>query len=176
MNIELFVALAPQLIIAFGLLLSMLLIAWHRSQRSINILTQAIFLFALLLASQLLFAPAMQVTPLIEVDGVGAFSLMLILVAAMVVVQISYFLLRKNIECHDEYYLLVQLVVLGASILVVSDHFASLFLAFELLSIALVGLSGYFNEQKHCVETGFKYLILSATASSFMLLGYCLYL
>ncbi len=171
MSLMTFVALSPQLIIAFGLVLSMLLISWHRSQRSINILTQVILLFSLLLCARLLFADVAQVTPLLRVDGVGLYALMIILISAMVVVQLSYVLLKKHIEFHDEFYLLVQLVVLGASVLVVSDHFASLFLGFELLSIALVGLAGYLNEQKHSVETGFKYLILSATASSFMLLG-----
>jgi NADH-quinone oxidoreductase subunit N len=54
---------------------------------------------------------------------------------------------------------------------VTSNHFASLFLGFELLSISLVGLVGYHRESNFSVESGFKYLVLSATASSFMLLG-----
>ena len=83
----------------------------------------------------------------------------------------SHSFLKAHIEVHDEYYLLLLLMVLGAGILVTSDHFASLFLGFELLSISLVGLVGYHRESQYSVESGFKYLVLSATASSFMLLG-----
>ncbi|NQY62710.1 MAG: NADH-quinone oxidoreductase subunit N [Alteromonadaceae bacterium] len=164
-------SILPQLIIAFGLVLSMLLIAWQRSQRMIQFLTLIIFIIALVANVPIFTIDAIQVTSLLKVDSYSAFTFMLIGLSGVVVTLLSGKYLRTQTEVHDEYYLLLQLVILGASILVVSDHFASLFLGFELLSIALVGLVGYIREDKYSVETGFKYLILSATASSFMLLG-----
>jgi len=171
MSLETLTAILPILLVAFGLVLTMILIIWQRSKILINLLTQAILLMTLLACTQLLFNETQQVTNLLKVDSVGIYAYILIVLSSMVAVSMSRHALNKSAEFHDEYYLLLQLVVLGAGILCFSDHFASLFLGFELLSISFVGLVGYFNERQSNVETGFKYLILSATASSFMLLG-----
>jgi NADH-quinone oxidoreductase subunit N len=176
LNVEMFIALSPILLLSFGIVLSLLMIAWRRSQKMIAIFTQFILVTTLLLtlhllSGDLLLGKGAQITTLLNVDRFSYLSFVLICISALVVVSLSRSVLKSAVEVHDEYYLLILLVVLGAGILVVSDHFASLFLGFELLSISLVGLVGYFREHKHAVETGFKYLILSATASSFMLLG-----
>lgn len=173
---EMFIALSPILLLSFGIFLALLLIAWHRSQKMIAVFTQLILVFTLLssihlLTGSLLEEDGIQVTRLLRVDHFSYLSLSLICLSALAVVSLSVSTLKSGIEVHDEYYLMILLVVLGAAVLTVSDHFASLFLGFEILSISLVGLVGYFREQKLAVETGFKYLILSASASSFMLLG-----
>jgi len=173
---EMFIVLSPILLLSFGIVLSLLLIAWQRSQKMIAIFSQAILIFTLLLclhllSGSLLNGEGVKITTLLKIDLFSYLSLSLICLSALAVVSLSGHVLKSQIEVHDEYYLLILLVTLGAAILVTSDHFASLFLGFELLSISLVGLVGYFREQKHAVETGFKYLILSASASSFMLLG-----
>ena len=167
-------AIMPQLIIAFGIALSLLLIAWQRSQQMIALFTKTILVFALLLSVNLLAVETTAVTILLKVDSYSIFTFILICLSALVVTQLSSQFLKSHIEVHDEYYVLLLLVVLGAGVLVASDHYASLFLGFELLSISFVGLVGYIRESKYAVETGFKYLILSATASSIMLLGIAL--
>lgn len=164
-------AIAPQLIVAFGITLALLLVAWRRSQRTIAIFTFVILALALLANIGLMLASETQVTQLLKVDGYSTFAFSLVLISAIAVLRMSYSFLRAHIEVHDEYYLLLLLLVLGAGVLVVSDHFASLFLGFELLSISLVGLVGYHRQSNYSVESALKYLILSATASSFMLLG-----
>jgi NADH-quinone oxidoreductase subunit N len=166
-----FVAISPLLLMSFGIVLALLLIAWRRSQKLIALFSQTILLFTLLLSIQLWSIEPTQVTMLLLVDNYSYFSFSLITFAALFVVVLSGKTLRSQEEVHDEYYVLILLVVLGAGILVCSDHFASVFLAFELLSISLVGLVGYIRTQQYSVETGFKYLVLSASASSFMLLG-----
>lgn len=166
-------SLLPVLIVAFGIVLSLLLIAWRRSQKLILIFTLAIFSVALL-ASFSLFVNLpndVQVTALVKVDSYGNFAFILVLIASIAVSVLSSMWLTHTTEVHDEFFVLLQLVVLGAGILVISDHYASLFLGFELLSISLVGLVGYSRDSAFSVETSFKYLILSACASSFMLLG-----
>jgi NADH-quinone oxidoreductase subunit N len=167
-------AILPQLIIAFGVTLALLLVAWKRSQRTIVLFTFFILFVSLIANVSLLStqaSQATQVTQLLKVDGHSIFAFNLILISAIVALRMSHSFLKAHIEVHDEYYLLLLLMVLGAGILVTSDHFASLFLGFELLSISLVGLVGYHRESQYSVESGFKYLVLSATASSFMLLG-----
>ncbi len=161
----------PQLIVAFGATLALLLVAWRRSQRTIAVFTSVVLIMSLLVNVSLLTMPALQVTQLLKVDGYSSFAFSLILISALAALRMSYSFLKVHTEVHDEYYLLLLLMVLGGGILVTSDHYASLFLGFELLSISLVGLVGYHRESAYSVESGFKYLILSATASSFMLLG-----
>ena len=166
-------SISPLLIIAFGTVLSLLLIAWCRSQKLILTFTLAIFVFALLASISLMLnlTDAVQVTSLMRVDNYGNFAFILVLIASIAVGLLSSTWLTHSVEVHDEFFILLQLVVLGAGILVMSDHFASLFLGFELLSIALVGMVGYSRDSQYSVESSFKYLILSASASSFMLLG-----
>ena len=171
-------SITPLLIIAFGLFLSLLLVAWRRSQKMILIFTLAIFICALLATISLMSISFMsdvtnsiQVTHLMRVDNYGYYAFVLVLAASIAVALLSSTWLTHTVEVHDEFFILLQLVVLGASVLVMSDHFASLFLGFELLSIALMGMVGYCRNSQYSVESSFKYLILSACASSFMLLG-----
>lgn len=171
LNIEIIQAILPQLIVAFGITLALLLVAWRRSQRTIALFTGAVFVIALIANISLLVTQPIAVTQLLTVDTYSIFSFSLILLSALVSLQMSHQFLKAHIEVHDEYYLLLMLLVLGAGVLVTSNHFASLFLGFELLSISLVGLVGYHRESHYSVESGFKYLVLSAAASSFMLLG-----
>lgn len=166
-------SISPLLIIAFGLVLSLLLVAWRRSQKLMLTFTLAIF-FAALSASISLMSDItnpMQITTLMAVDNYGYYAFILVLAASIAVALLSSSWLTHTVEVHDEFFILLQLVVLGAGVLVMSDHFASLFLGFELLSIALVGMVGYSRSSQYSVESSFKYLILSACASSFMLLG-----
>ncbi|GLX77503.1 NADH-quinone oxidoreductase subunit N [Thalassotalea insulae] len=171
MDIATLLALTPQLIIAAGITLALLLIAWQRTQRLIANFSLVVLLLATIATMNNIGQGQLAVTSLLYVDDYSRFALLLMLLSGMFVIALSTQVLGKAVEVHDEYYLLLLLTMLGASILVVSDHFASLFLGFELLSISLVGLVGYFRYREHAVEGGFKYLILSASASSFMLLG-----
>jgi NADH-quinone oxidoreductase subunit N len=171
MTIAMFSAIIPQLIIALGITLALLLVAWRRTQKTIALFTAVTLLLSLIANIALQSTAVTQVTQLLKVDGYGIFSFSLILISALTALRLSRRYLKANIEVHDEYYILLLLLVLGAGILVISDHFAALFLGFELLSISLVGLVGYGRDDQYSVETGFKYLILSAVASSFMLLG-----
>jgi len=171
MNKMMILAIAPQLILSFGVVLSLLLVAWKRSIKLIQYFTIAIFSVALYAAFELNGVANIQATVLLAVDSNSVVSLVLVLISGLAITLFSQLYLSRHTEVHDEYYLLLQLVILAAAILVVSDHFASVFLGFELLSISLVGLVGYLRESEQGLESAFKYLILSATASSFMLLG-----
>ena len=171
MNLLALNVITPQLIIAGGIVLAMLLVAWQRSQQLIANFTVLILIIALIATLNGFGIEKLSVTQLLAVDDYSRYAFILVLFASMVCVYLSKRMLKQVEDVHDEYYLLLLLVVLGAGILVVSDHFASLFLGFELLSIALVGLVGYCRQAPTAVETGFKYLMLSASASSFMLLG-----
>jgi len=160
MNSAQLIAIVPQLILSFGIVLSLLLIAWQRSKWLIQGFTLMVFVLALIATIDLYTIDNIQVTALLLVDSYSLVALVLILISALAITIFSGVYLAKYTEVHDEFYLLLQLVILGAAILVISDHFASVFLGFELLSMALVGMVGYFRESDHGLESAFKYLIL----------------
>jgi NADH-quinone oxidoreductase subunit N len=115
-----------------------------------------------------------QITPLIILDYYGIIFLGLIILTSLSIVLISYGYLKLRDEQPEEYYVLILLATLGASIIVVSDHFASFFLGLEILNISLYGLIAYVKSNKKCIEAGFKYVILAAASDAFFLFGIAL--
>lgn len=167
--------ISPLLIIAVAIVLTLFLVAWRRSQYLISVFSFFCFTLALLANITVNIEAATPVTALFLIHGYSQYAFGLILLLAMFITCLSAFYFeetnRFQAQVVDEYYILLQLVLLGAGVLIYSQHFASLFLGFELMSIALVGLIAYLNKNSFSVESGFKYLILSASASCFMLLG-----
>lgn len=171
MALHAWLLLTPQLLIALGIVCCLLLIAWQRSRQLIAWFTLMVILVTIVANVSLIGQASGHITELMYVDSFSLVAFLWVLLASFAAVYMSKVYLYRHIEVHDEFYVLLLLTILGAGILVASDHFASLFLGFELLSISLVGLAGYFRQQQHAIEVGFKYLVLSASASSFMLLG-----
>ncbi|MDE9500155.1 NADH-quinone oxidoreductase subunit N, partial [Xenorhabdus bovienii] len=70
--------------------------------------------------------------------------------------------------------LLVLIAAVGGILLSSANHMASLFIGIELITLPLFGLIGYAYRQKRSLEASIKYMLLSATASSFLLFGIAL--
>jgi NADH-quinone oxidoreductase subunit N len=97
-------------------------------------------------------------------------SLIMLIVIAILWVQL-YQWLESMDERKEEYYLLLLLATLGGLVMMAANHFASFFLGLELMSLSLVGLVAYSGRAFKAQEAGVKYLILSAIASSLILMG-----
>jgi len=164
----------PVLTIAAGIVLVMILAGWRRSNVTSYIASQVILLLAILLSLVYFPTTTINFTTLAKLDKVSATLFIITCFTALAILKVAREQLKGHVEAHEEYYILFLLVILGASTLIMANHFATLFLGFELMSIALVGLIGYLKQQDSSVEASFKYLILSAAASSFMLLGIAL--
>lgn len=115
-----------------------------------------------------------SIEPLLIIDGFGVFNIGLILATTLVVALISYAYFEQREERKEEYYILLILAALGASILVISKHFVSLFLGLEILSVSLYALIAYLRTRERSDEAGIKYLILAAFSSAFLLFGMAL--
>ena len=104
-------SLSPLLIIAFGTVLSLLLIAWRRSQKMILAFTIAIFVCAILASISLVInlTDGIQVTSLMKIDRYGCITLILILIASISVSILSSAWLTHSVEMHDEFFILLQL-------------------------------------------------------------------
>lgn len=113
-----------------------------------------------------------QVTPLVRVDDYALFFLGVVLLSTLAAVILAHGHLRKRGGAPpEELYILFLLAALGAAILTAADHFASLFLGLETLSVSLYGLIAYLRTERPGLEAGVKYLILAATSSAVLLFG-----
>lgn len=168
------IALLPALILAVGALVVMLLAAWNHSHgvtSRTTAISQVLALIGIPLASNVIPRP---VTSLFLVDEFALFYAALILLGGLVVSLLSYGYLNGTLDRHNEYYALILLASLGGLVLVMSVHGASFFLGLELLSVSLYVLLAYTREEPRALEAGMKYLLLSAAASAFVLLGLAL--
>ena len=115
-----------------------------------------------------------QITPLLIVDGYGLFYMALLIAASMLVAILAYGYLQGREGNLEEFYVLLLLATLGAVVLALGNHFASLFLGLELLSVALYALIAYLRTRARPLEAALKYLILAAASAAFLLFGLAL--
>ena len=169
-----FVALLPLLILAGSTVLVMLIVGLRRNYDATVILT----MIGLAAAFRSIWAAKntvpRHVTPLLMLDRYALFYIGLIIAASFAIVLISYGYFKKIEGDHEELYILLLAATLGASALVASTHFASFFLALELLSVSLYGMIAHQYARPVSVEAGIKYLVLAAVSAAFLLFGMAL--
>ncbi len=174
MNIADLTALSPYLALSAAVVITMLVLAFHRNHKITVILTLAGLALSGICISGVSSILPRNVTPLLTIDRYGSFFLGLLLLAGFAVTAMSYSYLEKHEGHREEFYLLLMLAMLGCAVLTAATHFASFFLGIELLSVSLYALAGYFRHSDRSVEAGVKYLILAAVSSAFILFGMAL--
>lgn len=167
-------ALAPFLLLSITIVVLMLAIAFRRQHGGNQWVAVVGLNLTLLSCLPLLKAPAESLTPLLVVDGYAAFYMLLVLVGTLFTCTLSRAYLDDFRGQREEMYLLLLLSALGALVLVSSQHMAALFIGLELLSVPLYGMIAYPVKNRHSLEAGLKYLVLSAAASTFLLFGMAL--
>lgn len=168
------IALLPLLIVGLTVVVVMLSIAWRRDHflsATLSVIGLNAALVSLWFVGQV---GAMDVTPLMRVDGYAMLYTGLVILASLATCTFAYPWLQGYNDNRDEFYLLVLIAALGGILLANANHMASLFLGIELISLPLFGLVGYAYRQKRSLEASIKYTILSAAASSFLLFGIAL--
>lgn len=171
-------ALSPLIILSISATVLMLLIAFWR-HHGFNATFTVLGLIATLLATLALWFNIPQnqpviVTELLQVDRYACFFGVLMLVTTLGCCTLSHTYLKDFEDNREELYLLLVLSMIGATVLVSSRHFASLFIGLELLSVPIYGLVAYQRKNSRSLEAGIKYLILSATSSALLLFGMAL--
>ncbi|MFZ5722826.1 MAG: NADH-quinone oxidoreductase subunit N [Pseudomonadota bacterium] len=166
-----FLATLPLLASTLLVLLIMAAIAIHRCHRTVSLLTIAGLLGTLATLPLAALPGTQKLGILFVVDGHALFYSGLILAAASACALMLRQYLATLAGNREEAYLLLTVSVNGALLLTASQHFASFFMALELMSIPLYALAGYRYTQRRALESATKYLVLSATATSFLLFG-----
>lgn len=189
-------ALSPLLALTAGVVLLLLQVAFFRGHRGTLATTLVILALATALCIRVLDTiprAGIAVTGLISVDRLGLFICLLNLFAATVVALLGFHYLRARLgnratitdareSYPEEFYILLLLALLGACALVFSSHFASFLLALELMSMAFYPLLAFSvhgdrspqRDQLLSLESGLKYLLLSALATAVGLFGIAL--
>ncbi|MCO6536613.1 NADH-quinone oxidoreductase subunit N [Gilliamella sp.] len=118
---------------------------------------------------------AHHITALFTCDGYGLLYTSLILMISISVACFAYRWFKQEQNHHGLFYLILLFMALGGVTLVYASHLIAFFIGIELLSIPFVGLIGYQYTQTHSLEAAVKYMILSAIASVFLLMGIAFY-
>lgn len=168
---------APIIAVVLTVLVVMIAITIKRSHMvigTISVVGLNIGLFALLgqmagiIDSGTLVPTAEQ---LFVIDNFAQFNMVVILICALACFTLSYAYLADLDDHKEELYLLMLLSTVGALLMVSAQHLASFFMSLEMLSIPLYGMLAYTYMRKRSLESGIKYLVLSATASATLLMG-----
>jgi NADH-quinone oxidoreductase subunit N len=174
MNKQDLLGLIPLWILSSAAILNFFSISIKRNHKSIFVITVISLIVDFVFLTTYSYTHQRDINPLLVIDGLGIFNIGLILLTTLLIVMMSYAYFEQREERKEEYYILVILASLGACILVISKHFASLFLGLEILSVSLYGLIAYLRTRERSDEAGIKYLILAAFSSAFLLFGMAL--
>ncbi len=166
--------LAPVMIVALTAIVVMILTAIKRNHNLIATATvvglnlSVIYILMEMFGGH--FVPA-NVMGMFMVDPFTMLYQLLILIAALACSTLSHAYIETYKSNREELYILLLTSVVGAMLMVSSSHYASFFISLELMSIPVYGLLAYTHQRARSLESGVKYLVLSATASGLLLMG-----
>lgn len=173
MNLDTILYALPFIVLAVGIVIVLLVLAFSRDHLTVA----GLALLTLLAAFAALFAipsDSVTITPLFVMDGYARFFIALMLAAGFVIAVLAYGYLNRRSRSPGEFYLLLLLATLGCMVLVTTIHFAGFFLGLEVLSVSLYALISYLRPEGRGIEAGIKYLVLAAGSAAFLLFGMAL--
>ncbi|HLG00458.1 MAG TPA: NADH-quinone oxidoreductase subunit N [Acidimicrobiia bacterium] len=108
---------------------------------------------------------------MVAVDGFALFNKFLVLVATFLGLLIAQgFLRRENLDA-GAYHALILLSAAGMLMMASANDLIVIFLALEVLSIALYVLAAFHRDRLESQEAGIKYFVLGAFSSAIFLYG-----
>ena len=107
-------------------------------------------------------------------DGYALFFKITFLIIAFLTVLISIGYTKREEMAFGEYYALVLFATLGMMLMAAGTHLIIIFLGLETMSISIYILAGMMREDRRSVESAFKYFLLGAFATGFLLYGIAL--
>ena len=110
----------------------------------------------------------------VALDGIALFTRFTVLTTTLFVLLLSTDYLRSRNIARAEFEPLVLLTAIGMSVLGAANDAITLFVALELLSIALYVLCGLARRDRHSQEAAIKYFVMGAVASALLLYGIAL--
>jgi NADH-quinone oxidoreductase subunit N len=115
-----------------------------------------------------------QLQNMLVADGYALFLNLVILTAAALAILFSVEYAGRIGLAQGEYYTLLLLSTTGMMLMAAAINLMTIFMALEILSIALYVLVGLNRAEQRSAEGALKYLLLGAFASGFLLYGMAL--
>ena len=163
---------APWLALSIGILITLLVsvirVDTRRPAQIFALITLGVtFVFSLLGTSEpaVLFAGCMEVSPLTHLllalfSGLGI----------LFILGTSRYLTKENLHLSDYYHLLL-ILILGASILASAKDLVVMFIALEVMSLPAYTLAGFRRNDPKSNEAAIKYYILGGALAALFFLG-----
>jgi NADH-quinone oxidoreductase subunit N len=107
-------------------------------------------------------------------DGYALFFKITFMIIAFLTVLISMGYAQREGIAFGEYYALILFATLGMMLMAAGTHLIIIFLGLETMSISIYILAGMMREDRKSVESAFKYFLLGAFATGFLLYGIAL--
>jgi NADH-quinone oxidoreductase subunit N len=173
----------PALVILAALTQLALTYVWRRRPRVLSALLSALGLLATLglvawqwVASSEggLIQPQSVLGDMVAIDGVALFTRVIVCLAALVSIPLGWMYLEDRRIHRAEYYPLLLIAATGMNLLAASADLIMVFIAIEVLSLALYVLSGFATRDLTSQESAFKYFLLGAFSSAILLYGIAL--
>jgi len=115
--------------------------------------------------------PVSVFSDMLRLDSFALYFDLLFLVAAFLVVLMSYKYMEIEGEQHMEYYALILLATAGMMFMAGAVDLVSLFISLELMSITTYVLVGFLRSRKRSNEASLKYFLLGAFSTGIILYG-----
>jgi NADH-quinone oxidoreductase subunit N len=163
----------PELILAGGAMVLLLIGAYEGERATVPALLCAIALLALA-AVIIAFMPEERATAFngsFIVDGFAKFLKILAVIGSIGTLWISGDLLSGPDNRKFEYPVLVLLATTGMLVLISAGDLIALYLGLELMSLALYVVAAFDRDNVRSTEAGLKYFVLGALSSGMLLYG-----
>ncbi len=118
--------------------------------------------------------PATAFYGMITVDKFSVGFQCLFIISAGLTLMLSLNALEEKYLLYSEYFALIIFATVGMMLMASSAHLLTLFLGLETLSVSLYVLAGFRRTDPKALEASFKYFLLGAFASGFLLYGIAL--
>jgi NADH-quinone oxidoreductase subunit N len=115
--------------------------------------------------------PATVLGGMVALDRYTVFFRLVILASSAIAILLSYHYLDRAGEAKAEYYPLILLATAGMTLITAAADLILVFLALEILSLALYLLTGFSFRRLASAEASMKYFLLGAFSSAFFLYG-----
>lgn len=166
--------LLPEIVLAVGVMVLLMVDIAPRRQEGDTPLVALSLLVLLLGVGASIFIwsrPAAEYLGGAVSDGFALSIRLVVLLAGMLGVLLSRNYMPAIKRQSGAYYSLLILAVIGMTLMGTATNLIVLFIALEILSLALYILSGFHRERARSVEAAMKYFLLGAFASAFFVYG-----
>lgn len=107
----------------------------------------------------------------LRLDDLARYVDVYVLAALLLAILLAHPYLRRTGARFGEFYALLLWAGAGAMVMAKGDHLLAVFIGLEMMSICLYALNAFHRDSVISLEAGWKYLVVGAFATGFLLFG-----